>query len=73
MYRSPSRLDDPLDIRLVDFDDNIFVFFICLKDFQKPFRVLPVHWYHLFVSIRYHKKTAISRRNTIQSHGNVFV
>ena len=36
-------------------------------------RVLPVHWYHLFVSIRYHKKIAFSRRNIIQSDGNAIV
>ena len=27
--------------------------------------VLPVHWYHLFVLIRYHKKTDSARWNII--------
>ena len=35
--------------------------------------VLPVHWYHLFVSIRYHKKMIFSRHNIIQTNENVIV
>ena len=39
----------------------------------KPVRVLPVHWYHLFVSIRYHKKKSFARHNIIQTNENVIV
>ena len=35
--------------------------------------VLPVHRYHLFVSIRYHKKMIFSRHNIIQSNECVIV
>ena len=34
---------------------------------------LPVHWYHLFVSIRYHKNNAFARWNTVQMTQKVFV
>lgn len=36
-------------------------------------RVLPVHWYHLFVSIEYHKKTGFSIWKTVQTHKIVIV
>ena len=49
------------------------IYFLFWRIMLKPFKSLPVHWYHLFVSIRYHKKMAFSRRNIIQSNGNVFV
>ena len=39
----------------------------------KPFRSLPVHWYHLFVSIRYHNNFLFSRRNFIQINEFIFV
>ena len=68
---SPSRFDYPLDGFCW-----ILIFIFCCQEgtFVETFlRVLPVHWYHLFVSIRYHKKTIFSRRNIIQSNENVIV
>ena len=71
LYRSPSRFDFPLD----GFYCILIVIFCCLEGtFVETFlRVLPVHWYHLFVSIYYHQKIIISRRNIIQSNENVIV
>ena len=46
----------------LDFD------FLCccqIGTFSETFKDLPVHWYHLFVSIRYHKKTKKSSRNNV--------
>ena len=48
-------------------------FFFVWRIIQKPFRVLPVHWYHLFVSIYYHYKFLFSRRNIVRSNENVIV
>ena len=68
---SPSRFDYPLDGFCW-----ILIFIFCCQEgtFVETFlRVLPVHWYHLFVSIRYHKKTIFSRRNIVRSNENVIV
>ena len=71
LYRSPSRFDFPLDGFLLNFD---FYILLSGRNFcRNLLRVLPVHWYHLFVSIYYHQKTIISRRNIIQSNENVIV
>ena len=46
----------------------------CEGTFVETFlRVLPVHWYHLFVSIRYHKKMRFARCNIVQTNENVVV
>ena len=42
-------------------------------DFLKLFKDLPVHWYHLFVSIRYHKKINFASLNNIQIAQNAIV
>jgi hypothetical protein len=34
---------------------------------------LPVHWYHLFVSIRYHKKMHFAIWNIVQTDENILV
>ena len=53
-----------------------FDFVICSYEgtFVETFlRVLPVHWYHLFVSIRYHNKMHFARCNIVQTNENVVV
>ena len=53
-----------------------FDFVICSFEgtFVETFlRVLPVHWYHLFVSIRYHNKMHFARCNIVQTNENVVV
>ena len=60
---SPSRFDYPLDGFCW-----ILIFIFCCQEgtFVETFlRVLPVHWFHLFVSIRYHKKMEITSLNIV--------
>ena len=68
--RSPSRFDFPLDdLSALILMVELLLGFVLLfwRIFLKPFKDLPVHWYHLFVSIWYHKKVKKSSLNVIQN------
>ena len=44
-----------------------------LRSERTFYRSLPVHWYHLFVSIRYHKFSRFSIPNIVQTNEALFV